>query len=171
VDLWKPTPRSRDCSDAGALTQCLRTLFAGSGGSGAVAGRPKRPQTASTCRTLRRISDGLGAAEDTYQMNGAGRTFKTAAWCGYHCTNTSNLGAGGRWIGREESRRARATSKPWVKTSLAPGSKVVMDYLARPDCFPRSKREEVQPGGLRLHHGSATAVLCRRKRQALPKRN
>jgi aconitate hydratase len=48
------------------------------------------------------------------------------------CTNTSNptvmLGAG------MLARNARAkglTSKPWVKTSLAPGSKVVTEYLDR----------------------------------------
>ena len=48
------------------------------------------------------------------------------------CTNTSNpsvmLGAG------LLARKARAfglTSKPWVKTSLAPGSKVVTEYLDR----------------------------------------
>ena len=32
-------------------------------------------------------------------------------------------------IARVEAFRARLTRKPWVKTSLAPGSKVVTDYL------------------------------------------
>ncbi len=46
------------------------------------------------------------------------------------CTNTSNpsvmLGAG--LLARKAVERG-LRSKPWVKTSLAPGSKVVMDYL------------------------------------------
>ncbi len=47
------------------------------------------------------------------------------------CTNTSNpavmIGAG--LLARNAERRG-LTSKPWVKTSLAPGSRVVADYLA-----------------------------------------
>jgi aconitate hydratase len=50
------------------------------------------------------------------------------------CTNTSNpqvmVGAG-LVAKRAVERGLRA--KPWVKTSLAPGSRVVMDYLARAD--------------------------------------
>ena len=48
------------------------------------------------------------------------------------CTNTSNpavmLGAG--LLARKAVEKG-LTSKPWVKTSLAPGSKVVMDYYER----------------------------------------
>ncbi len=48
------------------------------------------------------------------------------------CTNTSNpsvmLGAG--LVARNAVKRG-LTVKPWVKTSLAPGSKVVSDYLAK----------------------------------------
>ncbi|MEX0815727.1 MAG: aconitate hydratase AcnA [Dongiaceae bacterium] len=48
------------------------------------------------------------------------------------CTNTSNpsvmLGAG--LLARNATRRGLKV-KPWVKTSLAPGSKVVSDYLAK----------------------------------------
>ncbi len=46
------------------------------------------------------------------------------------CTNTSNpqvmLGAG---LVARKAREAGLTRKPWVKTSLAPGSKVVTEYL------------------------------------------
>ncbi|MDE3107381.1 MAG: aconitate hydratase AcnA [Acidobacteriota bacterium] len=48
------------------------------------------------------------------------------------CTNTSNpfvLVAAGLLAKRAVERGLRA--KPWVKTSLAPGSRVVMDYLER----------------------------------------
>ena len=48
------------------------------------------------------------------------------------CTNTSNpsvmLGAG---LLARNARRRGLTRRPWVKTSLAPGSKVVTDYLER----------------------------------------
>jgi aconitate hydratase len=47
------------------------------------------------------------------------------------CTNTSNpyvlIAAG---LVARNARRVGLTSKPWVKTSLAPGSRVVTDYLA-----------------------------------------
>jgi aconitate hydratase len=48
------------------------------------------------------------------------------------CTNTSNpsvmLGAG---LLARNARARGLTSKPWVKTSLAPGSKVVMEYYGQ----------------------------------------
>ncbi|MCG6122070.1 MAG: aconitate hydratase AcnA [Microvirga sp.] len=50
------------------------------------------------------------------------------------CTNTSNpsvmIGAG--LLARNAARKG-LTTKPWVKTSLAPGSQVVADYLAKAD--------------------------------------
>jgi aconitate hydratase len=53
------------------------------------------------------------------------------------CTNTSNpsvmLGAG--MLARNAVQRG-LRSKPWVKTSLAPGSKVVTDYLAAAGLLP-----------------------------------
>ncbi len=53
------------------------------------------------------------------------------------CTNTSNpsvmLGAG--LLAKKAVQRGLRT-RPWVKTSLAPGSKVVTDYLARAGLTP-----------------------------------
>ncbi|HVX66857.1 MAG TPA: aconitate hydratase AcnA [Bryobacteraceae bacterium] len=53
------------------------------------------------------------------------------------CTNTSNpsvmLGAG--LLAKKAVARG-LTTKPWVKTSLAPGSKVVMDYLGAAGYMP-----------------------------------
>jgi aconitate hydratase len=53
------------------------------------------------------------------------------------CTNTSNpsvlLGAG--LLARKAVERG-LSSKPWVKTSLAPGSKVVIDYLTEAGLLP-----------------------------------
>jgi aconitate hydratase len=53
------------------------------------------------------------------------------------CTNTSNpqvmLGAG---LVAKKAVELGLSSKPWVKTSLAPGSRVVMDYLGRAGLTP-----------------------------------
>jgi aconitate hydratase len=44
------------------------------------------------------------------------------------------------------------TVKPWVKTSLAPGSQVVTDYLTEARPAGRPGRAGLQPGRLWLHH-------------------
>ena len=68
------------------------------------------------------------------------------------CTNTSNpevmVGAG--LLAKKAAERGLRT-KPWVKTSLAPGSKVVtrVPRRGRPHAVPR--RARFQPRGLRLH--------------------
>ncbi len=53
------------------------------------------------------------------------------------CTNTSNpqvmIGAG---LVAKKAVELGLASKPWVKTSLAPGSRVVMDYLAQAGLVP-----------------------------------
>ncbi len=86
------------------------------------------------------------------------------------CTNTSNpyvLVAAGL-----VARKARAKGlkpKPWVKTSLAPGSQVVTEYLDKAGLSRRPRRAGLQPGRLRLHHlhrqlGPARGRLGRRDR-------
>ena len=56
------------------------------------------------------------------------------------CTNTSNpsvmVAAG---LLAKKAVEQGLTSKPWVKTSLAPGSKVVMDYLTDAGLMPVSR--------------------------------
>ena len=42
-------------------------------------------------------------------------------------------------------------TKPWVKTSLAPGSKVVTDYFEQAGRHGVSRRARLQPRRLRLH--------------------
>ena len=87
------------------------------------------------------------------------------------CTNTSNpsvmIGAG--LLARNAVERG-LQSKPWVKTSLAPGSKVVMEYYdkAGPDRAARGAR--LPPRRLRLHdvhrelRAAARGGLRRRQR-------
>ncbi len=68
------------------------------------------------------------------------------------CTNTSNpfvmLGAG---LVARKARERGIDVKPWVKTSLAPGSKVVTDYLEKADLLKDLGSPAISFGRLRLH--------------------
>ena len=68
------------------------------------------------------------------------------------CTNTSNpsvmVAAG--LVARKAVAKG-LTTKPWVKTSLAPGSRVVTDYLEKSGLDQGSRRARLRDGGLRLH--------------------
>ena len=69
------------------------------------------------------------------------------------CTNTSNpsvmLAAG--LLAKKAVEKGLET-KPWVKTSLAPGSKVVTDYLREAGLMEPLEAARLPPGRLRLHH-------------------
>ena len=69
------------------------------------------------------------------------------------CTNTSNpsvmVGAG--LLAKKAVERG-LTTPPWVKTSLAPGSRAVTVYLDRAGLTPFLDELRLRPGGLRLHH-------------------
>ena len=69
------------------------------------------------------------------------------------CTNTSNpsvlIAAG--LLARKAVAKG-LTVKPWVKTSLAPGSRWSPTISPRPACRSRSRRARLQPRRLRLHH-------------------
>ncbi len=68
------------------------------------------------------------------------------------CTNTSNpsvmIGAG---LVAKKAVEKGLMRKPWVKSSLAPGSKVVTEYLNAAGLSPYSGSARVQPCRLRLH--------------------
>ena len=79
------------------------------------------------------------------------------------CTNTSNpsvmIAAG--LVARKAVERG-LRSKPWVKTSLAPGSKVVTDYLAKAGLQTYLDAARLQPRrATAARPASATAVRCR----------
>ena len=69
------------------------------------------------------------------------------------CTNTSNpsvlIGAG---LLARNANRLGLKQKPWVKTSLAPGSQVVAEYLEKSGPAEGARPARLQPGRLRLHH-------------------
>ena len=68
------------------------------------------------------------------------------------CTNTSNpsvmIGAG---LLAKKAVELGLKRKPWVKSSLAPGSKVVTEYYERAGLDALSRRARLQPRRLRLH--------------------
>ncbi|HWI65353.1 MAG TPA: aconitate hydratase AcnA, partial [Symbiobacteriaceae bacterium] len=101
---------------------------------------PKRPQD--------RVA--LGAVQSSYRTNfpAAGGGVAVATKTGVQngsvtiaaitsCTNTSNpsvmMGAG---LVAQKAAALGLTRKPWVKTSLAPGSRVVTDYLTAGGVMP-----------------------------------
>jgi aconitate hydratase len=69
------------------------------------------------------------------------------------CTNTSNpsvmMAAG---LLAKKAVEKGLTVPPWVKTSLAPGSRVVTDYYAKGRPAALSRKAALQRGRLRLHH-------------------
>ena len=69
------------------------------------------------------------------------------------CTNTSNpsvMLAAGLLAKRAVERGLNR--QPWVKTSLAPGSRVVTAYYERAGLTPYPRSTRLQPSRLRLHH-------------------
>ncbi len=104
---------------------------------------PKRPQD-SVRLTDAKISfeKSLGAAPKSVSVQNNGERFDLSDGSIViaaitSCTNTSNpslmLGAG--LLAKNAVERG-LTSKPWVKTSFAPGSKVVTDYIEKAGLWP-----------------------------------
>ena len=97
---------------------------------------PKRPQDRINLPDVKKnFLDVLGAAPKTSEitMGGAKATIQDGSVviaAITSCTNTSNpsvlIAAG---LVAKKAVALGLTAKPWVKTSLAPGSKVVADYL------------------------------------------
>jgi len=96
---------------------------------------PKRPQDRINLPDVKKnFLDSLGAAPKT---NGIVQDGSVVIAAITSCTNTSNpsvLVAAGLLAKKAVDRGLK--SKPWVKTSLAPGSKVVIDYLEDAGLLP-----------------------------------
>ena len=104
---------------------------------------PKRPQDRIDLPDVKKnFLTGLGAEPKTIEMgtNGERTTLRDGSVviaAITSCTNTSNpsvMVAAGLLAKKAVERGLK--SKPWVKTSLAPGSKVVMDYLGDAGLIP-----------------------------------
>src|ERR1700683_5259595 len=104
---------------------------------------PKRPQDSVRLTDAKTsFEKSLGAAPKSVSVQNNGDRFdlkdgSVVIAAITSCTNTSNpslmLGAG--LLAKKAVERG-LTSKPWVKTSFAPGSKVVTDYLAKAGLTP-----------------------------------
>jgi len=105
---------------------------------------PKRPQDRVPLRMAKssftKIIEGAPTKQAHVQNNGDSFELSSGAVviaAITSCTNTSNpslmLGAG--LLAKKAVQRGLRV-KPWVKTSLAPGSKVVTDYLAKAGLTP-----------------------------------
>ena len=87
------------------------------------------------------------------------------------CTNTSNpsvmMAAG---LLAKKAVAKGLTTKPWVKTSLAPGSKVVTDYLTDAGLLPAAGEAAVQRRRLRLYdlHRQLRPAAGRGRRRRSP---
>ncbi len=110
---------------------------------------PRRPQDRVPLKSAKQVyqANATKAADERSARNTGARGVATAKLNGHSvelkdgavliaaitsCTNTSNpsvmLGAG---LLARKARAAGLTAKPWVKTSLAPGSRVVTDYFIK----------------------------------------
>jgi aconitate hydratase len=105
---------------------------------------PKRPQDRVPLRSAKQsfLKAVEGAPQKVVPIQNNGDRFDLSSGAVViaaitSCTNTSNpslmLGAG--LLAKKAVERGLAT-KPWVKTSLAPGSKVVTDYLHQAGLMP-----------------------------------
>jgi aconitate hydratase len=114
-----------------SLVEMLNTAPPADDDAPATAAAPKRPPASGASRLAANVSVTQGTL--SYRL-GHGAVVIAAITS---CTNTSNpavlLGAG---ILAKKAVERGLGSKPWVKTSLAPGSKVVMDYLRSAGLLP-----------------------------------
>jgi aconitate hydratase len=104
---------------------------------------PKRPQDSVRLTDAKSsFEKSLGAAPKSVSVQNNGDRFDLSDGSVViaaitSCTNTSNpslmLGAG--LLAKKAVERG-LTSKPWVKTSFAPGSKVVTDYIEKAGLWP-----------------------------------
>ena len=144
---------------------------------------PKRPQDRVPLRTAKQTlpddaqEDGRRAHRQESDRDAAprprpcdGKSFEVADGAVLiaaitSCTNTSNpavlIGAG---LLARNARKRGLTSKPWVKTSLAPGSRVVTDYLDKAGLLRRSRSRRLLHRRLRLHdvHRQLRSAASRR---------
>jgi aconitate hydratase len=110
---------------------------------------PKRPQDRVALKSVRQtFRESLASMIDDRTVPGAAAYSAPKSEAGLHdgavviaaitsCTNTSNpsvmIGAG---LLAKKAHEKGLTAKPWVKTSLAPGSLVVTEYLKNAGLLP-----------------------------------
>ena len=135
---------------------------------------PRRPQdrvplARAASASPRRSTRNMAKRTRRKAGQGAGRNFDlghgdVAIAAITSCTNTSNpyvmVAAG--MLARNAVKRGLQV-KPWVKTSLAPGSQVVTDYLEKAACSTISTRSASTSSAMAAPPASAIPVRCQRK--------
>lgn len=126
--LWRYENEEPEFKDA--LTLDMSTI------TPTVAG-PKRPQDKILLQDVHHVARKIAPQDDAFPVKGKPYKIRhqdVVIAAITSCTNTSNpsvmLAAG---LLAKKAHNLGMTVKPWVKTSLAPGSKVVTDYLERAD--------------------------------------
>ena len=135
---------------------------------------PKRPQDRIALSELdegfnRDLSKVFGRPEAGAQVPVEGEDYEfgdgdVAIAAITSCTNTSNpavLVAAG--LVAKKAREKGLFVKPWVKTSLAPGSQVVTDYLSRRACRTISTRRGSTWSAMAAPPASEIRARCRRR--------
>ena len=121
---------------------------------------PKRPQDRVALKNAKasftKVVEGTTTKEVHVKNNGDAFELSSGAVviaAITSCTNTSNpslmLGAG--LVAKKAVERGLQV-KPWVKTSLAPGSKVVTDYLQASGLMAYLEKLKFHFGGIWLHY-------------------
>jgi aconitate hydratase len=116
--------------------QDIEHTFGRSGGSGASGGTADSGAVAASATAVAEpVASGVAVEYDGHTFDLTDGDVVIAAITS--CTNTSNpevmIGAG--LVARKAAARG-LTRKPWVKTSLAPGSQVVTEYLTESGLLP-----------------------------------
>lgn len=124
--LWRHAGEEPEFKDALSLDiSAIRPTVAG----------PKRPQDKILLQDVHHIARQIAPQDDAFPVKG--KSYKISHQdvmiaAITSCTNTSNpsvmIAAG---LLAKKAHDLGMTVKPWVKTSLAPGSQVVTDYLER----------------------------------------
>ena len=123
-------------------------------GQGVVPGRPRRARPARRRPSRRpRPTTGCATATSSSRPSPAAPTPPTPR----------SSSAAGLLAQKAVERGLR--SKPWVKTSLAPGSRVVMDYLERAGLIEPLDAARLLSGRLRLHHLHRQLGAAARRRE------
>ena len=120
---------------------------------------PKRPQdrvVLSGMRDAFRSNFGEESGSATLTLDGQEESLdngKVVIAAITSCTNTSNpsVMVGSGLLAKKAVERG-LTRKPWVKTSMAPGSQVVTDYMDSAGLTSIPGRPWVPHRRLRLHH-------------------
>ena len=157
----RPMPRRTACGAARITTRSIRRRWRSTSATSCRRwpGRSGR-RTRWRCRTPRRPSprsSPTSAQAAPKEVPVAGADYKirdgsVVIAAITSCTNTSNpyvmIGAG---LVARKAREKGLTRKPWVKTSLAPGSQVVSEYLQAAGLQEDLDAIGYQPGRLWLH--------------------